>query len=135
MYYNIRNFQINAWLESLSVNYPETVEVIVGGQSYEGRNITGVKISFKEGNPGVFLESGEQNGMFACDKDILTIPSYFIKHLRFIQRYRHQFRMKSTRTNIFDKRVFNAEANHRVVRLTNQFRDNMWSARQVSNHC
>jgi len=45
-------------LESLPGLYPGIVTTIIGGKSYEGRQIVGVKISFKEGNKGVFLEGG-----------------------------------------------------------------------------
>ena len=31
---------------------------IIGGSSYEGRRIKGVKLSYKEGNPGIFIEGG-----------------------------------------------------------------------------
>lgn len=34
------------------------VETVIGGSSYEGRDIKGVKVTFKEGNKGVFLEAG-----------------------------------------------------------------------------
>ncbi|XP_032691326.1 zinc carboxypeptidase-like [Odontomachus brunneus] len=45
-------------LDDLTEMYPENVEIIVGGSTYEGRQIKGVKISFKPNNPGVFLEGG-----------------------------------------------------------------------------
>jgi hypothetical protein len=51
-------FQIYAWLDSLVDNYPEVVTPITVGRSYEGRQIRGVKVSFKEGNRGVVLEGG-----------------------------------------------------------------------------
>lgn len=38
--------------------YPGIVTSIVGGQSYEGREILGVKVSFGPGRKGVFIESG-----------------------------------------------------------------------------
>lgn len=49
--------EIYAWLDSLAETYPDKVEVVVAGTTYEGREIKGVKVSFREGNPGVFLES------------------------------------------------------------------------------
>lgn len=49
--------EIYAWLYLLADKYPNNVQVIVAGKTYEGRNITGVKISFKNGNPGIFIES------------------------------------------------------------------------------
>jgi hypothetical protein len=38
--------------------YPEVVTPITVGRTYEGRQIRGVKVSFKEGNRGVVLEGG-----------------------------------------------------------------------------
>lgn len=49
---------INNWLSSLATLHPEIVEPLIGGESYEGRSIRGVKLSFKEGNPGIFIEGG-----------------------------------------------------------------------------
>ena len=49
---------IYSWLNSLAKAYPERVEVVVGGKTFEGRPIKGVKLSFKEGNPTVFIEGG-----------------------------------------------------------------------------
>jgi hypothetical protein len=51
--------QIYAWLDSLVETYSGVVSPIVGGESYEGRQIKGVKLSYKAGNPGVILEGGE----------------------------------------------------------------------------
>ncbi|KAK4873403.1 hypothetical protein RN001_015432 [Aquatica leii] len=50
--------QINTWLNSLESKYVGTVTRIIGGQSYEKRNIYGVRVSFKPGNRAVFLEGG-----------------------------------------------------------------------------
>lgn len=52
------SFQIYRWLDSLATQHPEIVKPITGGSSYEGRSIRGVKLSYKEGNPGVFIEGG-----------------------------------------------------------------------------
>ncbi|KAH8362676.1 hypothetical protein KR200_004255 [Drosophila serrata] len=49
--------EIYAWLDDILAAYPVTTEGFVLGQSYEGRTIRGIKISFKSGNPGVFIES------------------------------------------------------------------------------
>lgn len=46
------------WLKSLAEKYPNLIEVLVGGKSYEGRQILGVKLSYKKGNKGIFLEGG-----------------------------------------------------------------------------
>ncbi|XP_055633278.1 zinc carboxypeptidase A 1-like [Toxorhynchites rutilus septentrionalis] len=49
--------EIHSWLDKLALNY-EQVEVVEGGHSYENRTIKGVKVSYKSGNPGIFLEGG-----------------------------------------------------------------------------
>jgi len=38
--------------------YPGVVTPVVGGLSFEGRQIRGVKVSFKAGNPVVIFEGG-----------------------------------------------------------------------------
>lgn len=38
--------------------YPGVVTSVVGGFSYEGREIKGVKVSFKADNPVVIFEGG-----------------------------------------------------------------------------
>lgn len=51
--------EINAFLDDLSKKYPNNVEVIIGGKSYEGREIKGVKLRFAAAEkPGVFIEGG-----------------------------------------------------------------------------
>ncbi|XP_043287320.1 zinc carboxypeptidase-like [Venturia canescens] len=50
--------EIYAYLEKIAATYPDKVELVVGGKTYEGRWIKGVKISFKKNNPGVFIEGG-----------------------------------------------------------------------------
>ncbi|SPP79671.1 zinc carboxypeptidase [Drosophila guanche] len=49
--------QIEAWLDEILARYPVITEGFIVGQSYEGRTIRGIKISYKSGNPGVFIES------------------------------------------------------------------------------
>ncbi|CAK9797268.1 Zinc carboxypeptidase A 1 [Anthophora quadrimaculata] len=49
---------IYRWLDSLVAQHPKIVKPIIGGTSYEGRSIRGVKLSYKEGNSGVFIEGG-----------------------------------------------------------------------------
>lgn len=56
VYYNLS--QINGWLDDLVATYPNTVSKIVGGVSYEGRNIEGIKISHGSGRRAIFIESG-----------------------------------------------------------------------------
>lgn len=46
-----------AWLESLAAKYPQ-VSLLDAGKTYEGRKILGIKISFKKGNSGIFIEGG-----------------------------------------------------------------------------
>lgn len=50
--------QIYAWLDFLNETYPGVVTPIVGGESYESRQIRGVKVSHRAGNPSVVLEGG-----------------------------------------------------------------------------
>lgn len=45
-------------MDTLASDYPDLITPLVGGESYEGRIIHGLKLSFREGNPGVFLEGG-----------------------------------------------------------------------------
>lgn len=46
------------WLKSLEARFPDKVKTIVGGKTYEGRDILGVKVSFKAGNKAIFVEGG-----------------------------------------------------------------------------
>lgn len=50
--------QIYKWLDSLVDKYPENVEGLVGGKTYEGREIKGVKLSFGQNKSAVFIEGG-----------------------------------------------------------------------------
>nr|XP_019538284.2 zinc carboxypeptidase A 1-like [Aedes albopictus] len=54
-YYELED--IHAWLDKLANQYDQ-VELLEGGHSYENRSIKGVKVSYKSGNPGVFVEGG-----------------------------------------------------------------------------
>lgn len=54
-YYNLA--EIDAWLDTMLAAYPDVTSGFVLGQSYEGRDIRGLLISYKWGNPGVFIES------------------------------------------------------------------------------
>ncbi|XP_017836069.2 zinc carboxypeptidase-like [Drosophila busckii] len=49
--------EIEDWLDDILARYPKVTEGFVIGKSYEGRPIRGIKISYKIGNPGVFIES------------------------------------------------------------------------------
>ncbi|XP_055380609.1 zinc carboxypeptidase-like [Condylostylus longicornis] len=47
------------WMKNLSNTYPEYIELLSAGSTYEGREILGVKISYKsENNKGVLIEGG-----------------------------------------------------------------------------
>ncbi|XP_014486460.1 PREDICTED: zinc carboxypeptidase A 1-like [Dinoponera quadriceps] len=45
-------------MDDLADKYPDKVQVIEAGTTYENRKIKGMKISFKPYNPGVFIEGG-----------------------------------------------------------------------------
>ncbi|XP_052872398.1 zinc carboxypeptidase-like [Anopheles cruzii] len=47
---------INDWLDTLVTDHPGVVSAIVAGETYEGRQIRGVKVSYKAGNPAIFIE-------------------------------------------------------------------------------
>lgn len=49
--------EIYAWLDEVLTAYPVITEGFELGKSYENRTIRGIKISYKSGNPGVFIES------------------------------------------------------------------------------
>ncbi|KAJ8681685.1 hypothetical protein QAD02_017477 [Eretmocerus hayati] len=49
------------WMDSLARSYPAKVSLIVGGKTYQGREIRGVKLSFggaRVERPGIFIEGG-----------------------------------------------------------------------------
>ncbi|XP_041969319.1 zinc carboxypeptidase-like [Aricia agestis] len=50
--------QIYAWLDDIARAYPNIVSIIIGGRSYEGRDIKGIKISHGSGRRAVFIEGG-----------------------------------------------------------------------------
>jgi len=56
-YYRLND--IYEWLRSLSVQYPGIVTLVQAGRSYQGRQILGVKLSFRPGNQnrGVWIDS------------------------------------------------------------------------------
>uniref|UniRef100_A0A2A4JQ49 Zinc carboxypeptidase A 1 n=1 Tax=Heliothis virescens TaxID=7102 RepID=A0A2A4JQ49_HELVI len=55
-YYDLE--AINAWIDDLAAAYPNIVSIIIGGTSFEGREIKGLKISHGEGRKIIFLEGG-----------------------------------------------------------------------------
>lgn len=54
-YYRLAN--IYAYLDKVLAENPEVTTSLIGGTSYENREIRGVKVSYKAGNPGVFIEA------------------------------------------------------------------------------
>uniref|UniRef100_T1GQS9 Peptidase M14 domain-containing protein n=1 Tax=Megaselia scalaris TaxID=36166 RepID=T1GQS9_MEGSC len=48
---------IQKFIDGIIEDHPDVVTPFVIGKSYEGREIRGIKISYKEGNRGIFLES------------------------------------------------------------------------------
>ncbi|XP_036317752.1 zinc carboxypeptidase-like, partial [Rhagoletis pomonella] len=48
---------IEGLLDEILAEHPTVTSGIDIGTSYEGRKIRGIKISYKEGNPGIFIES------------------------------------------------------------------------------
>jgi len=48
---------IYEWMDLLAERNPNIVSVFDIGRSYEGRQIKGLKISYKANNPGIFIES------------------------------------------------------------------------------
>lgn len=55
-YYTL--YDIYAWLDDLVIAYPDIVTGIIGGGSYEGREIKGIKISHGSGKRVIFVEGG-----------------------------------------------------------------------------
>lgn len=45
------------WMDSIAAKYPNIVSAFNVGKTYEGRDIKGLKVSYKPGNPGIFMES------------------------------------------------------------------------------
>ncbi|XP_055682668.1 zinc carboxypeptidase-like [Lutzomyia longipalpis] len=50
--------EIYEWLDVMAYAHSSVARVVVGGVSHEGREIRGLRISYKSGNPGVFIEAG-----------------------------------------------------------------------------
>ena len=55
-YYSLES--IHNWLRDTADKYPNVVKLFEVGRSFEGRTILGAKISYKSGNPGIFIEGG-----------------------------------------------------------------------------
>lgn len=54
-YYSLED--INGFLDTVILNNPTIVTGFVAGMSHQRRPMRGVKISYKTGNPGIFVES------------------------------------------------------------------------------
>ncbi|XP_059616591.1 zinc carboxypeptidase-like [Phlebotomus argentipes] len=50
--------EIYEWLDVMAYAHSSVARTVVGGVSHEGREIKGLRISHKSGNPGVFIEAG-----------------------------------------------------------------------------
>lgn len=48
---------IEKWMDGIVAQFPNQVSMFTIGKSLEGRDIKGLKISYKSGNKGVFIES------------------------------------------------------------------------------
>lgn len=79
--------EVNDWLDALVEKY-DTLTSLVGGKSYEGREIRGVKLSHMKGNPGIVIEGGiharEWITVAATTfmlNELLTSQNETIKHL------------------------------------------------------
>ncbi|XP_046971668.1 zinc carboxypeptidase-like [Vanessa cardui] len=56
MYHNLESIEL--WFSDLLTAYPSVTGIIIGGRSYEGRNIKGIKISHGSGRRAIFIEAG-----------------------------------------------------------------------------
>ncbi|XP_063378566.1 zinc carboxypeptidase-like [Cydia fagiglandana] len=78
-YYDIDD--IYGYLQNMSATYPQWTELVVGGESYEGRQIKGLRIntpeSRTEGKPAIFIESG----IHAREWITPATTTYFINQL------------------------------------------------------
>lgn len=54
-YYTLEG--IEQFIDNILSKYSPIAQEFIIGQSYEGRRIRGVKISYKSGNPGIFIEA------------------------------------------------------------------------------
>ena len=55
-YYTLSD--IESWMLDIAAAYPDIVTPVIGGFTYEGRNIHGLKISHGEGKRIIFIETG-----------------------------------------------------------------------------
>ncbi|KAI5642825.1 zinc carboxypeptidase domain-containing protein [Phthorimaea operculella] len=74
-YYTLED--IEAWMSDMAAAYPDVVTEIVGGETYEGRHIKGLKISHGEAKKTVFIESGIHSREWIT----MTAATYIINQL------------------------------------------------------
>ncbi|XP_063366099.1 zinc carboxypeptidase-like [Cydia amplana] len=55
-YYSLED--IYAWIDDVVAQFPDIATKVIGGQTYEGREIVGIKISHGEGKKNIFIEGG-----------------------------------------------------------------------------
>ncbi|XP_055837041.1 zinc carboxypeptidase-like [Episyrphus balteatus] len=65
------------WIDDIIAEYSNIVTPFVIGKSYEGREIRGIKISSKDGNPGIFIETN----VHAREWITSATVTYFINQL------------------------------------------------------
>lgn len=66
-YYTLED--IESWMDDLATAYPSIVTKIVGGISYENREIKGLRISHGSGRRIIFLEAGLHS------REWITVPT------------------------------------------------------------
>lgn len=71
--------EIYQHLDNLAKEYPGKIQVIVGGRTHEGRQIKGIKLSFKNNNPGVFIEGGIHAREWISPATVLYIVDQLLK--------------------------------------------------------
>ncbi|KAM0726995.1 Zinc carboxypeptidase A 1 [Formica fusca] len=70
--------EIYEYLDDLAGQYPDKVEIIIGGKTYEGRQIKGAKLSFKANNPGIFIEGGIHAREWISPATVMYILTQFL---------------------------------------------------------
>lgn len=68
---------IYKWIDSMLEQYPTVTSPIYAGKTYENRELKGVKISYRDGNPGIFIEGG----IHAREWISTAIPTFLINSL------------------------------------------------------
>ncbi|KAI5642823.1 zinc carboxypeptidase domain-containing protein [Phthorimaea operculella] len=69
--------QIQNWFHHLEQQYPDIVTVVQVGQSYEDRNITGIKISRRSNRRSFFIEGGQVGADWLSP----TVATYLVDQL------------------------------------------------------